>query len=132
MHCVRFGSRCRRQKRGDDRLVNLGGRADHSSRSRVPTIRHDDTAQLPRSARTGSQAVGNMSMSKIAVGRYSEQHDPIEIAGRAGNWLRDSAPAPVRCRPSPRGRYVAITRDAGVALVVIRWWPWLESPVRHG
>jgi hypothetical protein len=38
------------------------------------TTHHDDTAQLPRSSRTGPEAVGRMSKSKIAAGRYSEQH----------------------------------------------------------
>lgn len=33
----------------------------------------DDTAQLPRSARTGPLAVGRMSKSKMAVGKYNEQ-----------------------------------------------------------
>jgi hypothetical protein len=34
----------------------------------------DDTAQLPRSARTGPVVVGRTSKSKMAVGKYSEQH----------------------------------------------------------
>jgi len=37
------------------------------------SFRHD-TAQLPRSARSGPLVVGRTSKSKIAVGKYNEQH----------------------------------------------------------
>jgi hypothetical protein len=40
----------------------------------VEQNRYDETAQLPRSDLIGPDADGLMSMSKIAVGRYNEQH----------------------------------------------------------
>jgi hypothetical protein len=51
------------------------GRTRHGTISPTAGLSfHDDTAQRPRSARSGPVVVGRTSKSKIAVGKYKEQH----------------------------------------------------------
>src|SRR5919202_2334165 len=57
------GGRCSGRATGPD-LPAPGAR---------PAVGYDVTAHCPRSALLGPSAVGRMSKSKIAVGRYSEQ-----------------------------------------------------------